>query len=92
VVIRFDPAKSRRNIETRGLSFELVEEMDWSTALITVDDRKLYPEPRYIARGMINGKVHTVVFSFESGAIRVISLRLANRKERHSWHESQTLT
>ena len=66
--------------------------MDWSTALITVDDRKVYPEPRYIARGMINGKVHTVVFSFEGGAIRIISLRLASRKERRSWRESQTPT
>jgi uncharacterized protein len=40
----FDPRKSAKNIEERGLSFELAHGMEWETALLIVDDRKGYGE------------------------------------------------
>jgi uncharacterized protein len=90
VVITFDPAKSRRNDAQRGLPFELVDEMEWSSALITGDFRRRYPEPRWVAVGLIRAEIHTVVFSFEPVGIRVISLRRSNRKERRAWHANRT--
>ncbi len=38
--ITFDPAKNERNIADRNLSFALVEQFDWVTALIEEDTRK----------------------------------------------------
>jgi uncharacterized protein len=46
MAIAFDPRKSAKNIEERGLSFELAHSMEWETALIIVDDRKDYGETR----------------------------------------------
>ena len=34
----FDPRKSAKNIEERGLSFELAHGMEWETALLIVDE------------------------------------------------------
>jgi uncharacterized protein len=91
-MVTFGPAKSRRNLLQRGLPFELVEEMEWSTALITGDFRRAYPEPRWVAVGRIRSELHTVVFCFEPSGIRVISLRRSNRKEKRAWHASRTPT
>jgi uncharacterized DUF497 family protein len=76
----------------RGLPFELAAEMDWPTALITPDFRKHYPEPRWVALGLIRGEIHTLVFCFEGNGTRIISLRKPNRKERLAWHANRTRT
>jgi len=93
VAIEFDPAKSDKNKEERGLPFEMAEDFDLETAIIRRDDRFDYPELRFQAIGPIHGIVHLLVFTpLESGAIRVISLRRANRKERREWLASRTPT
>lgn len=79
--ISFDPAKNERNVSVRGLSFVLVEQMDWSGALIEEDDRKDYGERRYRALGMIGGRLHAVVFTPRADKVHVISLRKANHRE-----------
>ena len=38
--ISFDPAKSERNVTDRGLPFMVVEQMEWSGAMIKEDVRK----------------------------------------------------
>ena len=45
--IRFNPAKNASKIASRGLSFELVELMEWATALMEEDTRKAYGERRF---------------------------------------------
>lgn len=42
--IEFDAAKSEKNARERNLPFNLAENFDWETALITEDDRRVYPE------------------------------------------------
>ncbi|AXA65951.1 BrnT family toxin [Pseudomonas oryzihabitans] len=79
--ISFDPAKNTANIAARGLSFEAVVNFDFETALIWVDDRRIYPEVRYSALGLIAGRVHAVVFTETATGIRVISFRKANNRE-----------
>ncbi len=80
--LTYDPAKHERNIVERGIAFDLAEHLDWSTALIAEDTRKDYPERRYQALGLIDEHLHMLVFTPRDGAVHVISLRRANKRER----------
>ena len=79
--IGFDPAKNATNIASRGLSFELVEQMEWTTALMVEDTRKAYGERRFQVLGFIGERLHAVVFTPREGKVHVISLRKANSRE-----------
>jgi uncharacterized protein len=87
VQIEFDPAKNLRNIAQRGLSFELAGEFDFDTAIIWMDTRKVYPEVRVSALGLLAGRVHALVFSETTQGIRVISFRKANKREVKRYEE-----
>ena len=79
--IEFDPAKSERNRAERGFGFETAADFVFETALIWPDTRFAYPEPRYCALGLVQGRVHALVFSETPAGIRVISFRKANARE-----------
>lgn len=81
----YDPAKSERNIAERNLAFDLVENFDWSTALIAEDTRQDYLERRYQALGMIDEHLHMLVFTPRDELVHVISLRRANKRERNRY-------
>ena len=85
VRVEFDPFKNLRNIRTRGLSFDLVLQLDWESALALEDTRKDYGEHRFCILGMIDGLLYAVVITPRAGGMRVISLRRANLKERSSY-------
>ena len=65
----------------RGLSFSLVAEFDWTTALVIADTRHTYPEPRFLALGLIGDRLHAVVFTPTAQGVRVISFRKTNARE-----------
>ena len=79
--ISFDLNKSEVNILERGLTFDLVKEFDFETALFAVDNRRDYGEIRIRALGRLNNRVHALVFVKTSSGIRVISFRKANTRE-----------
>ena len=80
--ITFDPVKSERNARERGLPFDRVYDFDFDTAVIWPDVRFDYPEPRFVATGLIGGRVHVVCYTpTAAGGIRVISFRKANDRE-----------
>jgi len=82
IQITFDPAKSDANAHRRGLPFSLVkDEFDWTSAQVIEDTRRNYGEKRYRAIGHIGDRLHAVVYAPRDGALRVISLRKANRRE-----------
>jgi uncharacterized protein len=81
MVIEFDPEKNARNIELRGISLAEADEFEWKSAVVTSDTRRDYGEQRYRAFGFIENRLHALVFTPREGAIRVISLRKANRRE-----------
>lgn len=85
--IEFDLAKSERNVQDRGLAFQLVESFDFESAQITQDDRQNYGEVRLRAIGQMGDRIGVVVFTMREGRVRVISLRLAGRKERLRYEE-----
>lgn len=79
--IEFDDNKNQRNIRDRRLSFERAVDFDFSTAQVAQDERKPYPEARYITLGLIDARLHVLCFTPIDGGIRVISLRKANHRE-----------
>ena len=79
--ISFDTAKNARNVSECGLSFALVEQFEWSGAVIDEDERKDYGERRFRVLGFIEGRLHAVVFTPRAGRVHVISLRKANKRE-----------
>jgi len=90
VAITFDPAKSARNIVERGLSFELVADLTWDTALVVEDTRHDYGETRLRVLALLDGHLHAIVVTHRSGdQLHVISFRRASRKERRLYAEYQ---
>ena len=88
--IEFDPNKSAANIAKRELSFEMVDQFGFDEAVIEQDNRKAYPEARYVASGFIGLRLHILCFTPIAGGIRVISLRKANDRERKYHENSKT--
>ncbi len=88
--VTFDPVKNASNVEMRGLSFTLVEQLDWSTALVDEDTRKDYGERRFRVLGFIGERLHALVFTPRGSKLHVISLRKANSREvKHHANTSQ---
>jgi hypothetical protein len=79
--IEYDPAKSVRNFQERGISFESATLFELKTALIRLDVRHDYQEARFNAIGYIGERLHHMTFTVRVHVIRVISLRKANHRE-----------
>jgi len=77
----FDQAKNEVNIRQRGISFKAAASFEFNTALIWKDTRTGYGEARYCAIGHIGDRLHVLVFTPRDDAMRVISLRKANKRE-----------
>jgi uncharacterized DUF497 family protein len=85
--IEFDPRKSARNIEQRGLSFERSVEFDWTTAIVASSNRN--GETRFAAVGYLGDRLHVLVFTKPGDALRIISLRRANKREVNRYEKAQ---
>ncbi|WAC60841.1 BrnT family toxin [Brevundimonas sp. SL130] len=80
-MIVFDPAKDEANIAKHGVSLLRADEIQMQDALIEVDDRFDYGEPRWIAYGELDGRLHVLAFTVRDARVRAISLRRANDRE-----------
>ena len=79
----WDLAKCLSNLAKHGVDFASVELFDFDTALVRASLRG--SDPRLEAYGLIGDRVHVLVYGIEARAVRVISLRKANRKETETW-------
>lgn len=79
--IEFDAVKSEKNSRERNLPFHLAENFDWGTALYAEDDRRSYPESRFISIGYLEDRLHVLCFTPIQGGVRIISFRKANDRE-----------
>ncbi|MEO6051816.1 MAG: BrnT family toxin [Pyrinomonadaceae bacterium] len=79
--IEFDPAKDAANQAKHGISLSLAHELDWDEALVWIDDRFEYGEMRMIALAPETATLYYVAFVERGSALRIISLRRANRRE-----------
>ena len=87
--IDFDSHKNDVNVLERGLSFERAADFDFGTALVKLDRRKSYPEQRFVALGLLDGRLHVLCFTPIEDGIRVISLRKANLREIRSYDQTR---
>ena len=79
--ISFDAIKNARNITIRGLSFERVAAFDFEGAKFWADMRQAYSEPRIVALGYLEDRLHVLVFCETEHGSRVINFRKANTRE-----------
>ena len=79
--IAFDPNKNRLNLAKHGLSLALAADVEWNDALVWVDERMDYGEPRLVALVPKSGTLYCVAFVDRDHTRRIISLRRANRRE-----------
>ncbi|MGE3476523.1 MAG: BrnT family toxin [Rhodospirillaceae bacterium] len=73
--------KRRTNLAKHGLDFAHVGLLDWEAATLREDKRADDGERRYWAYGLLQGRLHLVVFTIRSNKFRIISFRKANRRE-----------
>lgn len=85
--IESDPDKDTINRQKHGLSLADAERMDFGTALYVPDDRYDYGENRTQALGMIDGRLHMLVFTMRRDVLRAILLRKANPREAKRYDE-----
>ena len=87
--IAFDPAKDDINRRKHGISLEVAIGFDWDTALEREDDRFDYGEIRFVAIGLIDNRLHVLVFTegADEETVRAISLRLAEKHEARYYHD-----
>jgi uncharacterized protein len=78
----WDEGKRAANLARHGVDFMAAEDFEWDTVVETIDDRFDYGEERWLALGMIGERLHVLVYTYRAAAIRIISLRKANRRER----------
>lgn len=76
-----DPQKLADNVANHQVWFHEADDFEWQTALVQVDARKRYGETRFQAAGLIGTRLYLMVFTLRETAVRLISLRRANRRE-----------
>lgn len=88
VRVEFDPVKDDVNRAKHGVSLQAATGFDWDTALEREDDRFDYGEVRFVAIGLIDARLYVMVFTegSDGDAVRVISLRPAEKHETRFYH------
>ena len=87
VEITFDPAKRARTLQERGLDFDDAKDVFAGRHTVEPDLRRDYGEPRFIAAGMLRGRVVVLVWTPRGAVRHVISMRHAHEREAQEWRE-----
>ena len=77
----FDPDKDKLNEVNHGLSLSFAEKLVWDEAYVWVDPRFAYDELRMIGLVPEGSTLYYVAFVDRGDVRRIISLRLAERRE-----------
>lgn len=89
-MVVFDPDKDAANIAKHGVSLAMADRMILDEAVLEVDNRFDYGEPRWIAYQEIDARLYVLAFTFRDGATRAISLRKANDREQRRVEEKRS--
>lgn len=81
----WDERKRRANLERHGIDFRDCARAFDSAMLVTLDDRTDYGEVRVLGIGTLDGEIVALVWTIRGDAIRIISARKANGKERAAY-------
>jgi len=80
--IEWDQGKNEANFQKHGLWLDDAWAVFEGPMTIRVDDRKSYGETRYAALGCLENTIVFLVYTIRDDAVRMISMRRANRRER----------
>lgn len=84
----WDPKKAASNLDKHGVSFDEAASVLYDPLSITVDDPDSEGEYRFITTGLSTGlRVIVVVHADGEHTLRIVSARLANRREREVYEE-----
>ena len=81
MTVAWDEAKRASNLAKHGVDFAIVKAAHFRAALVHADTRVDYGEVRLFALVPIADRLHALVYTIETRAVRIISLRLASQKE-----------
>ena len=85
----WDENKNKSNQEKHDIDFnEAKEVFDDANRTNSEDNRKDYGEKRWITIGMVSNALLTVVYTIRD-AIRIISGRRSNKKERQEYNDKK---
>lgn len=83
----WDEDKRERTLRERGLDFADVALAEWDEALTVEDLREEYGERRFVSLVPIKDRLCVVAWCIRGTALRVISLRKANGRERKRYEQ-----
>jgi uncharacterized protein len=81
VKISYDPVKRLAIFQDRGLDFEDVPKILAGLTFTQSDDRRPYPEVRFITYGLLDQRLVMFAWTPTEDGIRVISMRKCNDRE-----------
>lgn len=87
-MFEWDRAKSDANLLRRGFDFAYAARIFEGPTVEMDDDRADYGESRVQALGRVGPDTLFVVFTWRGGIRRIISARLADRKERNVYRKA----
>jgi uncharacterized protein len=80
-VFTWDETKRKSNLSKHGIDFRDAAAI-FDGPLVTVEDmREDYGEPRYVALGLLEGVVVSLVYAERNDQVRLISIRKALKHE-----------
>jgi uncharacterized protein len=85
MLFEWDDAKHERNVVSRGIGFDAGTLIFDGPVIEWPDERAGYGEVRVRAVGISEGVLLHVVYTDRDDVRRIISVRMANRKERDAW-------
>ncbi len=84
----WDGGNQSKSLKKHGITALETEEVFFNFYLVFPDQRHSLVEPRYGMHGKTNaGKVLFIVFTIRGLRVRIISARLASKKERNTYEE-----
>lgn len=87
--VEWDDRKDRRCFSERGFSFiDILPAFQDPDRVVEIDDRYDYGELRFRMFGRVHGRLFVIAFTKRGEAIRIISARRANSRERKRHGES----
>ena len=81
----WDETKNAINIAKHKIGFAAIAGMQWDRMFFSDRTREYEGELRYAGVGLLNGKLHTVIFTWRGEKMRIISLRRSNNSEENAY-------
>ncbi len=89
--IEYDEGKDSKNQRKHGISLSQANRFEFDTAAHFTDKREEYGKARYVSIGYIEDRLYVMVWTKRTEALRIISLRKANKRERTRYERQKKL-